>query len=176
MGDDADDAPPKYQTVNARPVNLRLIASTSVVTFAGHVVSTADSIIACYTDVYLNHSTVGKGPPSVCASCKVRQCDMDVNITQDLNCLLGLNSSNNGPDGIWPGEFAQKRRTNLCCYCAAVFMGVSNYGLKQTDNTRAAKNGEMQSAIRQMQELVADTILETPQLFYEFNIDNDFGL
>jgi hypothetical protein len=117
---------------------------------------------------------------------------MDVNITQDLNCMLGIASSNGGPRGVYPGEFGEHRRLNLCSFCTTIFQGVSNYGMKfpgtlgygERETTSHANMPQgyrdvnitsVHFHIRQMQEVNAK-LFGFPTMFEDLNVDNNFGI
>ena len=114
--------------LNAKPENVRHLVPSLV----GHPITTAESIVTCLKDIYHNHSTPERGDQGTpCASCRFRQLDFDLNITQDLNSCIGVSSLS--PNSVppaqreYPGEFAENRRVNLCRFCAAVMMGSVNF-------------------------------------------------
>ena len=87
------------------------MSQEAALSFAGHNISTKKDVVTCYDDIYYNKSTIGRAPDGTqCINCEHRFSSVDMNITQDINSIIGVASSTGKIGGVYGGIYAKKRQ------------------------------------------------------------------
>ena len=113
-----------------------------VLTHAGHSIVTEEDVRTCFIDLYENHSHTERqvdssGSTTMCSGCNIRPGPIDVNITQNVNTVHGIEPyEGDGRLCKYKGLYNQNKRLHLCKYCISLHGGACDFAnhLKTLDS------------------------------------------